>query len=126
MEKIFLLGLILISIIGAGAVGTVVTSDNNYGMIDGHYGMMGEGNGHMMDVNDMQTMHEECEEHLDEDCDDMTEEECGEVNEECEEYMDEYCEHDEHEHSEYMNNNINTEHNLEEFGSSICINKEII
>jgi hypothetical protein len=88
--------LLLSSIVGVGAAGTMM-SGNDMGMMDGgHGGMMGDRGGHMMNDNDMHAMHEECEEHMEEHCGDMSYEECEEMHEECEEHMDEHDDHEEH------------------------------
>jgi hypothetical protein len=95
MEKILLIGLILAIIFGAGAVGAVMTSGSNYGMMGDYNGMMGNENSHMMNSNEMHSMHEDCEEYMGEECDEMSDEECEYSHEDCDESMNEYCEHEE-------------------------------
>lgn len=92
MEKIFLIGLVLSSIVGVGTAGTMM-ADQDMGMMDGNGMRMmndyGSADGYpMMD----EDMHEECEEHMEEHCGNMTDEECEEMHEECEEHMHEYYE----------------------------------
>ena len=86
MNQILLVGLLLSSVVGAGALGATVM------MSDADWGMMGGGGCAMMD----EDMHEECEEHMEEHCGDMTSEECEEMHEECEEYMGDHDDHEEH------------------------------
>jgi hypothetical protein len=81
MNQILLVGMLLTSVVGAGAVGTTM-------MMSGvDWDMMGGGGCPMRGGYEM---HEECEEHMEEHCGDMSHEECDEMHEECEEYMDEY------------------------------------
>ena len=105
MENIVLIGLLMTSLIGAGAVGTTMMADDMGLMDNDHMGMMGGRGGHMMD--DMHEHHgecekmlEECEEHMNEDCDEITYEECLELHEGDIEEMHESCEHENHEHDE--------------------------
>ena len=86
MEKILLIGFVLLILLGAGAVGTMMTEDN-MGMMQGTYRGMGSGGCPMM--NDR-----ELDEHMGEYCRGLTFDECEEMHEECEEYMHKYCEHD--------------------------------
>ena len=93
MNQILLIGLLLSSVVGAGALGATVMSEADWEMMSGGYGgMMGGGGCAMMD----EDMHEECEEHMEDHCGDMSYEECEEMHEECEEYMDDHDDHEEH------------------------------
>jgi hypothetical protein len=114
MEKILLIGLLLAIIFGAGAVGAVMTSGSNYGMMDDHYGMMGDQNSHMMDSDEMHSMHEDCEEYMSEECDEMSEDDCEYSHEDCDEYMNEYCEHKETELSSNIIGYNSVENRIEE------------
>ena len=85
MNQILLIGLLLSSVVGAGAIGSTMMSEADWGMMRG-------GGCAMMD----EDIHEECEEHMEEHCGDMSYEECEEMHEECEEHMDEHDDHEEH------------------------------
>ena len=93
MEKILLIGFVLISLLGAGVVGTMMNG-HDMGMMQENHSGMGPRGYPMMDDQELHSMHEECEEHMDEHRGDMTYEECEEMHEECEENMHKYCEHD--------------------------------
>ena len=86
MEKILFIGLVLVSLLGAGAVGTMMTGQN-IGMMQSNYrGMRSWGCPMLND--------REWDERMQDYCRGLTFEECGEMHEECEEYMHKYCEHD--------------------------------
>lgn len=105
MEKLPLIGLIIISVIGLAVFGSLAMGEDigtigwggGNGMMGGGNRMMGGGGCSVMNDNDsnfMNYMHEECEEHMEEHCGDMSWEECEEMHEECEEHMPDYCDHD--------------------------------
>ena len=105
MQNIILTGLLLSSLIGAGAVGTTMMADDMGFMNGGHMGMMGENEGHMMDEmhehhGECEEMQEECEEYMDEECDEISYEECLELHEGDYKNMSEFCDHDDHEHED--------------------------
>ena len=79
MGNILLIGVALSSLLGAGAVGTMMT-DYDIGMWSSNQKIIGTGGCPMM--NDV------------EHCAGFTYEECGEMHEECEEHNHRYCEHD--------------------------------
>ncbi len=93
MEKFLLIALLIISLIGAGAVGTMAMGDE-MGMMNGNYPGTGRGGCPMMDDDENHSMYEECEEHMGEHCEDMSQEDCEEMHEECEEHMHEDCDHE--------------------------------
>ena len=93
MEKILFTGFILSILLGAGAVGTVM-SRYDMGMMQGNHRDMGPRGYPMIDDEEMHDMYEECQEHMEEHCTDLTYEECEEMHEECEEHMHKYCDHD--------------------------------
>ena len=94
MEKILFTGFLLLILLGAGAVGTVM-SRYDMGMMQGNYYRgTGPRGCPMMNVEEIQSLHEEYEEHMEDFCTDFTYEECEEMHEECEEHMHKYCEHD--------------------------------
>ena len=93
IEKILLIGFVLLILLGAGAVGTMMTEDN-MGMMQGTYRGIGSGGCPMMNDEEIHSLHEEYEEHMEDQCRGLTYEECEEMHEECEEHMHKYCEHD--------------------------------
>jgi hypothetical protein len=78
MVKILLIGFVLSSLLGAGAIGTMMT-DHDMRMGQRNQGIIGPRGCPMM--ND--------EEH----CEGWAYEECEEMYEECKEHMHKYCEH---------------------------------
>ncbi|MCK5030458.1 MAG: hypothetical protein KAR64_03235 [Thermoplasmatales archaeon] len=92
MEKTLLIGFVLIILLGAGAVGTMMT-DYNIGMMQGSYRGTGSWGCPMMYDEEINSMYEESEEHMDKYCNNLTYDECKEMHEECEEHMHKYCEH---------------------------------
>lgn len=124
MENLVLVGLLMTSIIGAGAVGTAMMAGEMRFMDDGHMGMMGGRGGHMMDEmhehhGECEEMHEECEEVMDEDCDELTNEECLELHDGDHEDMSEFCNHEDHEHDEDAEGESEHDHENEEHGCSM-------
>lgn len=96
MEKI-ILSFILLSSLGAGAVGTLMMSGYDMPMNDHGLGFRG-GPGCMgFDGDDDCLFHEECEEHMDDECEGLSAEECEELHGECWENDHEHCEHEEEE-----------------------------
>ena len=88
MEKIFVIGLALASLLGAGAVGSMMAgAEYDIGMMQGNYrGIVPRGCS-MMNVEEIHSLHEAGEEYMEDHCRGLT-------YEECEEHMHRYCEHD--------------------------------
>jgi len=93
MEKIFIIALVLASLLGVGAVGTMIPW-YDMGMMQGnYYSGTGSRSCPMMDFEEIQGLPEDYREYMEDYCTGFTYEECKEIHEECEEYMHEYCEH---------------------------------
>ena len=86
MEKIFIIALVLASLLGAGAVGTMMPW-YDMGMMQENYNS-GTGPRGCPMIDD-----QEWDEHMEEYCIGFTYRECEELHEECEDYMHKYCEH---------------------------------
>jgi len=92
MEKMIYIGIILLILLSAGAVGTVM-SRYNMGMMQGNYRGTGPRGCPMMNVEEIQNLNDEYDDNMGDYCTDMTYEECEEMHEDCEEYIHKYCEH---------------------------------
>ncbi len=93
MEKILFIGVALLILLGAGAVGTVM-SRYDMGMTQEYYGGTDIRGCPMMNDEEIQSLYEENDEYMENYCTDLNYEECEEMHEECEEHMHTYCEHD--------------------------------
>ena len=93
MEKIIYIGVILLILLGAGAVGSVM-SRYDMGVMQGNYRGTGPRGCPMMNVEEIQSLNEEYDEYMEDYCTYLTYEECEKMHEECEEHMHKYCEHD--------------------------------